>query len=108
MSRPRLNDVGDDASPLVALAWHSQIPLVADVTKSISADYGVLLEDIGIALRGLFIIDPQGVLQQIIVNGLSVGRSVEEAIRLLQAYQFVVGSHAMSSNESTSGYGRTH
>jgi peroxiredoxin 3 len=38
---------------------------VADVTKAISADYGVLLEDIGIALRGLFIIDPQGVLQQV-------------------------------------------
>ena len=66
-----------------------QIPLVADVTKTISADYGVLIEDIGIALRGLFLIDPEGVLQQITVNNLPVGRSVDEAIRLIQAFQFV-------------------
>lgn len=66
-----------------------QIPLVADVTKTIAADYGVLLEDIGIALRGLFLIDPEGVLQQITVNNLPVGRNVDETIRLIQAFQFV-------------------
>lgn len=68
---------------------HMQIPVVADTTKAISARYGVLLEDAGIALRGLFIIDPNGVLQQITVNNLPVGRSVDEAIRLVQAFQFV-------------------
>jgi len=68
---------------------HMQIPLVADVTKTIAADYGVLLEDIGIALRGLFLIDPEGVLQQITVNNLPVGRNVDETIRLIQAFQFV-------------------
>mmetsp|Transcript_2456 Transcript_2456/g.3885 ORF Transcript_2456/g.3885 Transcript_2456/m.3885 type:complete len:338 (+) Transcript_2456:325-1338(+) len=68
---------------------HMQIPIVADVTKAISADYGVLLEDIGIALRGLFLINPEGVLEQITVNNLPVGRSVDETLRLLQAFQFV-------------------
>jgi peroxiredoxin (alkyl hydroperoxide reductase subunit C) len=68
---------------------HMQIPLVADVTKTIAADYGVLLEDTGIALRGTFLIDPEGVLQQITVNNLPVGRNVDETIRLIQAFQFV-------------------
>lgn len=56
----------------------------------ISTDYGVLLEDEGIALRGLFIIDPQGILRQITVNDLPVGRSVDETVRLIKAFQFVV------------------
>ncbi|KAK3270317.1 Peroxiredoxin-2, partial [Cymbomonas tetramitiformis] len=66
-----------------------QIPIVADTTKAISADYGVLLEEAGIALRGLFIINPEGVLEQITVNNLPVGRSVDETLRLLTAFQFV-------------------
>lgn len=57
---------------------------------AISRDYGVLLEDEGIALRGLFIIDPKGTLRQITVNDLPVGRSVEETVRLIQAFQFTV------------------
>ncbi|KAH8673829.1 thioredoxin-like protein [Xylariales sp. PMI_506] len=65
-----------------------QLPLVADRSHSISRSYGVLLEDEGIALRGLFIIDPKGVLRQITVNDLPVGRNVEETIRLVQAFQF--------------------
>jgi len=68
---------------------HMQIPLVADTTKLISAQYGVLIEDLGIANRGLFIINPDGVLEQVTINNLPVGRSVDEAIRLLQAFQFV-------------------
>ena len=56
----------------------------------ISRDYGVLIEEDGVALRGLFIIDPQGVLRQITVNDLPVGRSVDETIRLIKAFQFVV------------------
>ncbi|KAJ6532896.1 thioredoxin-like protein [Mycena vulgaris] len=82
------------------LAWSTQprkqgglgpdlkLPLVADRNMSIARDYGVLLEEEGIALRGLFIIDPQGVLRQITVNDLPVGRSVEETVRLVKAFQF--------------------
>ncbi|RXW23397.1 hypothetical protein EST38_g2432 [Candolleomyces aberdarensis] len=65
-----------------------QLPLIADRNMSISRDYGVLLEDEGIALRGLFIIDPKGVLRQITVNDLPVGRSVDETVRLIKAFQF--------------------
>ncbi|KEZ43947.1 Peroxiredoxin-1 [Scedosporium apiospermum] len=65
-----------------------QLPLVADRSQAISRSYGVLLEDEGIALRGLFIIDPKGVLRQITINDLPVGRNVEETIRLVQAFQF--------------------
>ncbi|KAJ7202594.1 2-cysteine peroxiredoxin [Mycena pura] len=65
-----------------------QLPLVADRSMQIARAYGVLLEDAGIALRGLFIIDPAGVLRQSTVNDLPVGRSVEETIRLIKAFQF--------------------
>ncbi|RYP71929.1 hypothetical protein DL771_004532 [Monosporascus sp. 5C6A] len=65
-----------------------KLPLVADKSQAISRKYGVLLEDQGVALRGLFIIDPKGVLRQITVNDLPVGRSVDETIRLVQAFQF--------------------
>jgi len=54
----------------------------------ISREYGVLIEDEGIALRGSFLIDPKGTLRQMTVNDLPVGRSVDETIRLLQAFQF--------------------
>ncbi|DBB06871.1 hypothetical protein WJX82_004297 [Trebouxia sp. C0006] len=65
-----------------------QIPIMADTTKEIAARYGVLVKDKGIALRGLFIINPQGVLEQSTINNLPIGRSVDEALRLLQAIQF--------------------
>ena len=65
-----------------------RIPLLADLNKSISENYGVLLKDAGIALRGLFIIDEKGVLRQSTVNDLPVGRSVDETLRLVQAFQF--------------------
>ncbi|EEB90821.1 hypothetical protein MPER_10926 [Moniliophthora perniciosa FA553] len=65
-----------------------KLPLIADRSMSISRDYGVLLEEQGIALRGLFIIDPKGTLRQITINDLPVGRSVEETIRLVKAFQF--------------------
>ncbi|XP_021366926.1 peroxiredoxin-like [Mizuhopecten yessoensis] len=64
-------------------------PLLADFKKEISRDYGVLLEDAGVALRGLFLIDPEGVVRQMTINDLPVGRSVDETIRLIQAFQFV-------------------
>jgi alkyl hydroperoxide reductase subunit AhpC len=67
-----------------------KIPMVSDITKNISRDYGVLIEDgpdSGISLRGLFIIDPKGILRQITVNDLPVGRSVSETLRLIQAFK---------------------
>ncbi|KAI9207322.1 2-cys peroxiredoxin [Polychytrium aggregatum] len=85
------------------LAWINQprkagglgemkIPLVADITKQISHDYGVLLDagdDKGVALRGTFIIDPKGIVRQITINDLGIGRSIDETLRLLEATQFV-------------------
>ena len=62
-------------------------PVLADVTKQISRDYGVLMEDKGIALRGLFIINPEGVVVNETVNFLGVGRSVDETLRLIDAFQ---------------------
>ncbi|XP_032663210.1 peroxiredoxin-like [Odontomachus brunneus] len=64
-------------------------PLLSDFNKEISAKYNVLLQDSGIALRGLFIIDTEGILRQLTVNDLPVGRSVEETLRLIRAFQFV-------------------
>ena len=65
-----------------------KLPLIADRNQRISRDYGVLIEDEGIALRGLFLIDPKGTLRQITINDLPVGRSVDETLRLLKAFQF--------------------
>lgn len=62
-------------------------PLAADITKQAARDYGVLIEEEGIALRGLFIIDPDGVLKYQVVNHNDVGRSVDETLRVLQALQ---------------------
>jgi len=64
------------------------IPLLSDLTHAISKDYGVYLEDNGHTLRGLFIIDDKGVLRQITMNDLPVGRSVDETLRLVQAFQY--------------------
>ena len=62
-------------------------PLVSDLKKTIAADYGVLL-DAGIALRGLFIINEKGILKHITVNDNSLGRNVEEVLRMLDAVDF--------------------
>ncbi|KAL6068412.1 Peroxiredoxin-2 [Balamuthia mandrillaris] len=64
------------------------IPLVADLRKKMSQAYGVLLEEEGISLRGLFIIDKEGKVQQITKNAPPVGRSVDETLRLVQAFQY--------------------
>ncbi len=64
-------------------------PLIADLTKQISRDYGVLVEDGSVALRGLFLIDTKGVLRHMLINDLPLGRSTEEALRVLDALQFV-------------------
>lgn len=64
-----------------------QYPLVADLTKQISRDYGVLFNE-AVALRGLFLIDTEGVVRHALVNDLPLGRSIDEAIRLVDALQF--------------------
>lgn len=64
-----------------------QYPLVADLTKDIARKYGVLLND-AIALRGLFLIDKGGVVRHALINDLPLGRSIDEALRLLDALQF--------------------
>ncbi len=64
-------------------------PLVADIKKEISAGYNVLDPSEGIALRGLFIIDPSGVIMHSTINNLPVGRNVDETLRVLQAFQYV-------------------
>lgn len=69
------------------LGGELSFPLASDITKSVASDYGILLEDKGIALRGLFIIDPEGVLRYSVVTDLNVGRSVDETLRVLQALQ---------------------
>ncbi len=63
------------------------IPLVADLDKTISEAYGVLQN--GVALRGLFLVDPQGLVQHATINNLPVGRSTAEAMRVLKAFQYV-------------------
>jgi len=64
------------------------IPLLADKSMAISRAYGVLKEEDGISFRGLFIIDPEQKLRQITINDLPVGRSVDETLRLVEAFQF--------------------
>jgi len=62
-------------------------PLAADATKTVARDYGVLIEDRGIALRGLFVVDPEGILRYKVVHDLNIGRSAEETLRVIQALQ---------------------
>jgi len=64
-----------------------QFPIVADITKKISEDYGVLFGG-AVALRGLFLIDKEGVVRHEVVNDLSLGRNVDEAIRMVDALQY--------------------
>ena len=80
------------------LAWKStplregglgdvQFPMVSDLKKDIARAYGVLLDE-AVALRGLFLIDKDGIVRHELVNDLPLGRSVDEALRLLDALQF--------------------
>jgi len=62
-----------------------QYPLVADLTKKISRDYGVLLEDGGVAFRGTFLIDKEGTVRHAVVNDLGLGRNIDEALRMVDA-----------------------
>ncbi len=86
-------------SPYTHLAWKNtprnkgglgkiDFPLLSDLSRRASSDYGVLLDD-GVAARGLFIIDEKGILQSYTVNNLGVGRNVDEILRLVEAFQFL-------------------
>jgi len=70
-----------------ALFLSSRLPLFSDIKKEMAERYGVLDAKEGVALRGLFIIDPDGVVQYQVVHNLSVGRSVEEILRVLEGLQ---------------------
>lgn len=74
-------------------AWTEQglgkiaFPMIGDTNHTVSRTFGVLVQEKGISLRGTFIIDPNGVLKSAVINDLSVGRSVDETLRTLQAFQ---------------------
>ncbi|KAH9033818.1 2-cysteine peroxiredoxin [Lactarius pseudohatsudake] len=65
-----------------------RIPLLADRNMRVAREYGCLIEDKGITFRASYLIDPKGILRQFTMNDLPVGRSVDEALRLVQAFQF--------------------
>ena len=67
-------------------------PIVSDINKTIAADYDVLVEGAGIAYRGLFLIDKEGTVRHQVVNDLPLGRSVDEALRMVDALQFFEGN----------------
>lgn len=59
------------------------------LSQEIAAKYGCLSEDDGVAFRGTYLINPEGILEQITINNMSIGRNIDEAKRVLQATQFV-------------------
>src|SRR5215471_596080 len=63
-------------------------PLLSDLNKKIAADYDVLIQDAGVALRGLFIINKAGVLKHATINHLDLGRNIDEVLRVLDAIDF--------------------
>jgi alkyl hydroperoxide reductase subunit AhpC len=63
-------------------------PLVADIKKRIARDYGVLLKDLGFALRGLFIINKDGILKSMTINHNDLGRNVDEVLRMVDAIDY--------------------
>lgn len=65
-----------------------KFPMVADITKQIARDYDVLIEQDGVALRGTFLIDRDGVVRHQLVNDLPLGRNADEALRMVDALQF--------------------
>lgn len=87
-------------SKFVHLAWQNEsrkrgglgplpFPHLSDITKKISRDYGVLIDEEGVSLRGLFIIDDEGIVQAEITTNLGIGRNIDEVLRLIEAVQTV-------------------
>ncbi|MDO8825911.1 alkyl hydroperoxide reductase subunit C [Methylophaga sp.] len=78
-------------------AWHDasetikkiNFPMLADATGSISRNFEVMIEEEGLALRGTFVIDPEGVIKVCEVHDLGIGRSAKELVRKIQAAQYV-------------------
>ena len=66
-----------------------QYPMLADPTHALSKDFEVLAEEVGLAMRGSFVINPEGVIQAYEVHNDGIGRSAEELLRKVQAAQFV-------------------
>jgi alkyl hydroperoxide reductase subunit AhpC len=64
-----------------------KFPMLGDTNHNLSSAFGVLVSEKGIALRGTFVIDPNGVVRSSVINDLSVGRSIDETLRTLQAFQ---------------------
>ena len=81
-------------------AWHDtsetigkvKYPLIGDPTQRLSRDFGVLIEEEGLALRGTFIVDPAGLIKAIEINDLSIGRDAKELLRKVQAAQYVAAN----------------
>ncbi|MBD2151748.1 peroxiredoxin [Pseudanabaena sp. FACHB-1277] len=69
------------------LGGEVKCPLVSDLTKAIARDFNVLVSEVGVSLRGLFIIDLAGVVQHITINNLAFGRNIDETLRTLKAIQ---------------------
>lgn len=65
-----------------------KFPMIADKTKQIARDFDVLVEDAGVALRGTFLIDREGVIRHQLVNDLPLGRNADEIVRMVEALQF--------------------
>lgn len=82
-------------SEFVHLAWRKEhpglrelrFPMIADTSKSLANDLGILEANEGIAYRATFIVDPEGIIRWVSLNDLSVGRNVHEVIRVLEALQ---------------------
>ncbi|MCE2951258.1 MAG: peroxiredoxin [Alphaproteobacteria bacterium] len=82
-------------SEFVHLAWRSShpalqalpYPMLSDITRSLSEDLGILHKTEGVCLRATFIVDPENIIRHVSVNDLSVGRSADETLRLVQAFQ---------------------
>lgn len=82
-------------SHFVHLAWRNEhiglkdlpFPMLADVKRDLSSSLGILHKDAGVDLRATFIVDPDGIIQWVNVNGLNVGRNIPETLRVLDALQ---------------------
>ena len=80
-------------------AWHDasdtikkiNYPMIGDPTGAITRNFGVMIEDAGLALRGTFVINPEGQIKVCEIHDLGIGRSAEELIRKVQAAQYVAG-----------------
>jgi alkyl hydroperoxide reductase subunit AhpC len=82
-------------SEFVHLAWRKShpslstlpFPMLSDIKRELSQQLGIIHRDEGVCLRATFIVDPEGIIRHVSVNDLSVGRSPEEVLRLLEGYQ---------------------